>query len=171
MIQGSINQLLGLAAISARLDPRVEKMGKVRELEGQLKDLKTLHGSVPIEDIGNVGRESAQIQSDMKEEFSPKAQSTIDFIERIKSSGEKIKGQLMELDPSKENYESFMKTSRAGREIQSIYEPALMRQEATRRAKQALLERQAESRVYGTSDINELNDYLTYADFSGRINR
>ena len=170
MIQGSINQLLGLAAISARLDPRVEKIGKVRELEGKSEDLRKMKESLPNEDVKNVYSEAQQVESGRREEFSPESQATIDFLERIISSGEKIEGELMEIDPSKERYESFKKTAKASREMQDMLGPALLRQEATKRAKQALLERQAESRV-GRSDLDELSDYLTYADFSRRINR
>ena len=40
MIQGSINQLLGMAAVFARLDPNVEQRTQLRQTERQMKGLK-----------------------------------------------------------------------------------------------------------------------------------
>lgn len=89
-IQGSINQLLSIAAVAAKFDPAAEKRTKLREMEKSMEGLKTQLASargMTEEETPAVAKERLRISEDM-----------------VKLSRERLN-----LDPTEENWAKHMR--------------------------------------------------------------
>ena len=89
MIQGSINQLLSLAAVFAGMDPGSKKRAQVRQTKNQLKVLDK-----EVAALGDL--------TDMRE-----GEAKHTTYREIQSSKAEVLKQLFSLDPSSETFKSY----------------------------------------------------------------
>lgn len=106
MIQGSINQLLGMAAVFARMDPNVEKRTQLRQTEKQMNGLRkqavtlgtTYLEEMSAEEMAFENRLADQIVSTSEERFRlnpteenlTKHRGNIKAAEGFKAAGQKV---------------------------------------------------------------------------------
>ena len=116
MIQGSINQLLGMAAVLARMDPNLEQRTQLRQTEKQMKGLKK-----QTEAIGT---------SNLQE--MPEAE--IAFENRLADQIVKTSEERFHLKPTEEAITKHRSNIRAAEEFKATGQQELDRRAAAQRA-------------------------------------
>ena len=116
MIQGSINQLLGMAAVFARLDPNVEQRTQLRQTERQMKGLQKQAETIGTSDLEGMSEEEIAFENRLADQ--------------IVSTSEK----RFQLKPTEETITKHRGNIKAAAEFKAAGQEVLDRRAAAQRA-------------------------------------
>lgn len=136
MIQGSINQLLGLTTVMAKLDPGSEKRAAIYENKQQIKGLE---------------KQAAQVSSKQKpveQETTGALTAELELADEIVSAT----GERFKLQPTEKNLESYKRNIETA---ENEFRRPIKAELAERAAKEALAE---EQRRVGKQRVREFKE-------------
>lgn len=113
VIQQGFNQLLGTAAIAAKLNPELEKQQELRNLSKKEEVLKARRDAA----VESVQKRSEEDNLDLNQ-----MQQDVDILQETATEVEALRKRQFELDPSPASYEKYHKSKGKVKEAAEIQE-------------------------------------------------